>query len=59
MMGPNAGAVTDAKRKELGLDKEAAVQAGLLDGKGIIRYRDVQGQALVDAVEELICETKL
>jgi len=32
LMGPNAGAVTDAKRKELGLDKEAAVRAGLLTG---------------------------
>ncbi|HUK83663.1 MAG TPA: glycoside hydrolase family 18 protein, partial [Verrucomicrobiae bacterium] len=31
-MGPDADKVTDAKRQELGLDKEAAVRAGLLTG---------------------------
>jgi peroxiredoxin len=30
----------------------------VLDGEGIIRYRDVRGQALFDAVEELIRQTK-
>jgi peroxiredoxin len=32
LTGPDAGAVTDAKRRQLGLDKEAAVRAGLLKG---------------------------
>ena len=31
LMGPDGNKVTDAKRLELGLDREAAVQAGLLE----------------------------
>jgi hypothetical protein len=35
LMGPRAGAVTEAKRQELGLNREASVSAGLLTGLSI------------------------
>jgi thiol-disulfide isomerase/thioredoxin len=59
LMGPDAGAVTDTKRKELGLDKEAAVQAGLLagfeshyvtayDGARVLRYWSANRDTIID-----------
>jgi peroxiredoxin len=59
LMGPTAGEVTDAKRKELGLDKEAAVRAGLLtgfesryvtayDGNRLLRYWSANRDTVID-----------
>jgi len=55
LMGPDAGAVTDAKQQELRLDRDAAAQAGLLspfeshhvvayDGKVIMDYWETDAQ---------------
>jgi thiol-disulfide isomerase/thioredoxin len=55
MMGPDAAQVTEAKIAELGLDREGAVQAGLLteyerhevtayDGSALLSYVEISGQ---------------
>jgi len=47
MMGPDAAKITDAKIAELGLDREAAVQAGLLTGFESHRVTLYDGAALL------------
>jgi hypothetical protein len=62
LMGPDAVKVTDAKREELGLDREASVLAGLLsgvdshrvtayDGKVQMEYPRARAMALMDPKE--------
>ena len=48
MTGPDAAKVTDAKIAELGLDQEAAVQAGLLTGFESHHVTAYDGSALLD-----------
>jgi RNA polymerase sigma factor (sigma-70 family) len=48
MMGPDASQSTDAKMKELGLDQELAVQAGLLTGFESHHVTAYDGSALLD-----------
>ena len=51
LMGPNAGKVTDTKRKELGLDKEGAVRAGLLKGFESHHVTTYDGNVILDYSE--------
>jgi RNA polymerase sigma factor (sigma-70 family) len=48
LMGPDAGTVTDAKRKELGLDREATVRAGLLTEFDSHHFTAYDGALLLD-----------
>lgn len=52
LMGPEAGAVTDAKRAELGLDREAAVRAGLLTGFEAHKVIAYDGATVLDYEED-------
>jgi hypothetical protein len=62
-MGPDADKVTDAKRQELGLDKEAAVRAGLLagfesryvtvyDGAVLMEYMEADGKPFQTKIDD-------
>ncbi len=48
LMGPDAARVTDAKMRELGLDNEAAVAAGLLTGFASHHVTAYDGAVLMD-----------
>jgi RNA polymerase sigma factor (sigma-70 family) len=63
LTGPEAGAVTDAKRAELGLDTEAAVRAGLLtgfeshqviayDGTAVLDYWETDGKPFQTRIDD-------
>ncbi len=63
LMGPEAGTVTDAKMAELGLDREAAVRAGLLrgfeahqviayDGTTVLDYREDDGKPFQTRIDD-------
>ena len=63
LMGPNAGTVTDAKRQELGLGREASVRAGLLtpfeshhvsayDGALLLDYWETDGRPFQTKIDD-------
>lgn len=51
LMGPDAAAVTDAKIRELGLNREEAVQAGLLTEFTSDYYSAYDGSRVIPPVE--------